>query len=184
MSAWHAEKWSVLADWISAAATSFAAITALFLARDKTKLILHVQPGPAPLRVAPQVRAIDLIMENKGPRQIMLRSLSVRMRVPWTHWKFIQQIFPSSRRAEATPLSVQPFSAAIDPGKAETFSVFFFTIDHPEMIAFLKQVNRAGVNFDRMKFYFAVKIHTGKVTEIRIKGECLKFIRELLGIDE
>jgi len=174
---------NALASWASAAGTLLASCVALYLGlRSKTKLVLLAQPG-APSLVNASIQDIDLIVENIGQRQVIMRRISVEVGLSKPRWKYSEQLLPPQKVEGLIPLQTPALPMKIGPGEANTVAVVVAPSFRTYMLKILDAQNRK-LNTTNARVSLAVHIHTGKVYRIRLTNECEKIARETLGLKD
>ncbi len=174
---------NALASWASAAGTLLASCVALYLGlRNKTKLVLLAQPG-APSLINSSLQNIDLIVENVGQRQVILRRISVEVELFKQRWKFSEQLLPHQKMEGLIPLQAAVLPIKISPGEANTVSIVVALSFQAHMLKMFDAQNRK-LNVTNARVSLAVHIHAGKVYRIRLTSECEKIARETLGLKD
>lgn len=174
---------TALANWASAGGSLIASCVALYLGlRSKAKLVLLAQPGASSL-VSASIQNIDLIVENVGQRQVILRRISVEVELSKQRWKFSEQLLPHQKMEGLIPLQAAVLPIKISPGEANTVSIVVALSFQAHMLKMVDAQNRK-LNVTNARVSLAVHIHTGKVYRIRLTSECEKIARETLGLKD
>ena len=144
--------WGSLADWLSAVATTFAALVSLFIARAASKRKAMIKTSFITLlpssNYAPKKEYIEAVVINKGNVSIFLNSASIQVFEKRWIWKdkFIKKIIPNFELEEIPDIHKYGKNIELVPGDSYIIQYPYTPIE--------KQYTKMLAEGKRYKFKF------------------------------